>query len=65
MKKQGIRGPTLTFITGNLGEMIAAKDMDPIRHDIVDKLLPHYVKWTYDYGSAFYFKFKHYDGGKL
>lgn len=61
MESQGIRGPTPRFITGNLGEMTklrelkTAKDMDPISHDIVDRLLPHYLKWTHDYGRRFIF----------
>lgn len=61
MESQGIRGPTPRFITGNLGEMTklrelkTAKDMDPISHDIVDRLLPHYVKWVHDYGRRFIF----------
>jgi len=58
MERQGIRGPPPRFISGNLSDMTklreseAAKDMEPISHDIVDRLLPHYVQWTNDYGMS-------------
>eukprot|EP00253_Pinus_taeda_P010609 PITA_10609 len=61
MERQGIRGPPPRFISGNLSNMTklreseAAKDMEPISHDIVDRLLPHYVQWTNDYGRRFLF----------
>ena len=60
MESQGIRGPNPHFITGNLydmtkfRELMAAKDMDTISHDIVDRILPHYVKWTHDYGMSIF-----------
>eukprot|EP01018_Ginkgo_biloba_P037269 Gb_00446 [translate_table: standard] len=61
MEKQGIKGPRPRFITGNLADMSrirerkVAKDMDSITHDIVDRLLPHYVQWTNIYGKRFIF----------
>ncbi|XP_058107927.1 cytokinin hydroxylase-like [Magnolia sinica] len=59
MEKQGIRGPKPRFLIGNLMEMasILAKstssDMDSIHHDIVSRVLPHYVLWSKQYGKRF------------
>ncbi|GLJ13653.1 hypothetical protein SUGI_0217350 [Cryptomeria japonica] len=61
MAEQGIRGPTPRFFTGNLGDMTklrehkAAQDMNAITHDIVDRLMPHYVQWSTVYGKRFIF----------
>ncbi|KAH9292686.1 hypothetical protein KI387_042130, partial [Taxus chinensis] len=61
MAKQGIRGPTPRFLTGNLADMAklreikAAEDMNTISHDIVDRLMPHYVQWSTLYGRRFIF----------
>ncbi|XP_022770044.1 cytokinin hydroxylase-like isoform X2 [Durio zibethinus] len=59
MEKQGVRGPKPRGITGNIHEMFSlisqstSKDMDTIDHDIVGRLLPHYVKWSKLYGKRF------------
>eukprot|EP00253_Pinus_taeda_P033445 PITA_33445 len=61
MERQGIRGPPPLFMSGNLCDMTklreceAANDMEPISHDIVERLLPHYVQWRNDYGRRFLF----------
>ncbi|KAJ0099232.1 hypothetical protein Patl1_21463 [Pistacia atlantica] len=57
MEKQGVRGPKPRPLTGNIMEMTSlvskstAKDMNHIDHDIVGRLLPHYVTWSQQYGK--------------
>ncbi|KAL3727688.1 hypothetical protein ACJRO7_032428 [Eucalyptus globulus] len=59
MERQGVRGPEPWFLVGNLSDVSSfvaestSKDMESIRHDIVDRLLPHYVLWTKQYGKRF------------
>ncbi|XP_022759932.1 cytokinin hydroxylase-like [Durio zibethinus] len=59
MEKQGVRGPKPRGITGNIIEMFnltsqsTLKDMDTLNHDIVGRLLPHYVNWSKSYGKRF------------
>ncbi|KAI3412723.1 uncharacterized protein J3R85_016976, partial [Psidium guajava] len=59
MERQRVRGPEPRFLVGNLGDVSslvaesASEDMESIRHDIVDRLLPHYVRWTKQYGKRF------------
>ncbi|XVF71644.1 hypothetical protein PTKIN_Ptkin12aG0055800 [Pterospermum kingtungense] len=59
MEKQGVRGPKPRGITGNILDMVqltsqsTSKDMDTINHDIVGRLLPHYVNWSKSYGKRF------------
>ncbi|OMO80183.1 Cytochrome P450 [Corchorus capsularis] len=59
MAQQGVRGPKPAGVTGNMKEMCSliskstAKDMDSIHHDIVGRLLPHYVTWSKSYGKRF------------
>ncbi|XP_010265149.1 PREDICTED: cytokinin hydroxylase-like [Nelumbo nucifera] len=61
MEKQGITGPKPRFIVGNLVDVAAlvasatSKDMDSIHHDIVGRLLPHYVLWSKQFGKRFIF----------
>ncbi|KAJ0043693.1 hypothetical protein Pint_18785 [Pistacia integerrima] len=61
MEKQGVRGPKPRPLTGNIMEMTSlvskstAKDMNHIDHDIVGRLLPHYVTWSQQYGKRFIF----------
>nr|WCJ13148.1 cytokinin hydroxylase [Litchi chinensis] len=61
MAKQGVGGPKPRPLTGNIMEMTSlvsqstAKDMDYIHHNIVGRLLPHYVKWSKQYGNRFIF----------
>lgn len=58
MERQGVRGPEPRFLVGNLGDVSSlvaestSEDMESIRHDIVDRLLPHYVRWTKQYGLS-------------
>ena len=57
MEKQGVRGPKARFLVGNILDMASfcsqstSKDMDSISHDIVGRLLPHFVAWSRLYGS--------------
>ncbi|KZV35645.1 hypothetical protein F511_31025 [Dorcoceras hygrometricum] len=59
MEKQGVYGPKPRFLVGNILEMasLVAKstsdDMDSINHDIVGRLLPHFVSWSESYGKRF------------
>lgn len=63
MEKQGVRGPKPRGITGNILDMVkltsqsTSKDMDTINHDIVGRLLPHYVNWSKSYGIYMHIKF--------
>ncbi|KAL3727690.1 hypothetical protein ACJRO7_032430 [Eucalyptus globulus] len=51
MERQEVRGPEPRFLVGNLRDVSSlvaestSKDMESICHDIVDRLLPHYVRW--------------------
>ncbi|PPD96433.1 hypothetical protein GOBAR_DD06553 [Gossypium barbadense] len=55
MQKQGVRGPKPRRLTGNIIEMVTltsqstVNDMDGVHHDVVGRLLPHYVKWSNSY----------------
>lgn len=57
MEKQGVRGPKPRFLVGNILDMASfvskstKNDMDSIHHDIVGRLLPHYVAWSKIYGN--------------
>lgn len=57
MEKQGIHGPKPRFLVGNILDMSSliskstAKDMDFINHDIVGRLMPHFVSWSKTYGT--------------
>ncbi|XP_077230926.1 cytokinin hydroxylase-like [Tasmannia lanceolata] len=59
MEKQGIRGPKPSFLVGNLKEMASiiskttSSDMGSINHDIVSRILPHYILWSKQYGKRF------------
>ncbi|TMW84948.1 hypothetical protein EJD97_024086 [Solanum chilense] len=61
MEKQGVRGPKPRFLVGNIIDMASlvsestSNDMDSIHHDIVTRLLPHYVAWSKIYGKRFVF----------
>uniref|UniRef100_A0A3Q7FCG0 Cytokinin hydroxylase n=1 Tax=Solanum lycopersicum TaxID=4081 RepID=A0A3Q7FCG0_SOLLC len=61
MKKQGVCGPRPRFLVGNIFDMTSlvskstSNDMDSIHHDIVARLLPHYVAWSKIYGKRFIF----------
>lgn len=59
MEKQGVKGPPPSFMVGNLRAIAnlqkeaTANDMECLSHDIVDRLLPHYVKYSKSYGKQF------------
>ncbi|XP_019451633.1 PREDICTED: cytokinin hydroxylase-like [Lupinus angustifolius] len=59
MKMQGILGPKPHFLTGNILDMSSlvskttSKDMKTITHDIVGRLLPHFLQWSTQYGKRF------------
>ncbi|KAJ8442505.1 hypothetical protein Cgig2_022388 [Carnegiea gigantea] len=59
MEKQGVRGPKPRLLIGNLLDMSSlvasstSKDMPVISHDIVPRLLPHYLLWSRKYGKKF------------
>ncbi|XP_010528474.1 PREDICTED: cytokinin hydroxylase [Tarenaya hassleriana] len=59
MARQGVTGPSPRPLTGNIVEIASmvsrslANDCDSIHHDIVDRLLPHYVAWSKQYGKRF------------
>ncbi|KAF8390130.1 hypothetical protein HHK36_024652 [Tetracentron sinense] len=59
MEEQGVRGPKPRFLVGNLIDVASlvtvatSNDMDSIHHDIVDRLVPHYVAWSKVYGKRF------------
>ncbi|KAJ4965221.1 hypothetical protein NE237_017070 [Protea cynaroides] len=61
-QKQGIRGPGYRSIFGNIAEnqgLIAeaqAKSMS-FHHEIEDKVVPHYHKWSAIYGKTFLYWF--------
>ena len=57
MERQGVRGPKPRFLTGNIPDMASlvsraiSQDMKPISHDIVGRLLPHFLAWSNQYGT--------------
>ncbi|XP_042442221.1 cytokinin hydroxylase-like isoform X3 [Zingiber officinale] len=59
MRRQGVHGPSPKFLVGNLKDSASmvsasiASDMDFISHDIVSRLMPHYVLWSKIYGKKF------------
>ncbi|CAI9766929.1 unnamed protein product [Fraxinus pennsylvanica] len=59
MEKQGVRGPKPRFLLGNIMDMASlvakstSQDMVTISHDIVGRLLPHFVVWSKLYGKRF------------
>ncbi|KAL6598454.1 hypothetical protein ACP70R_046153 [Stipagrostis hirtigluma subsp. patula] len=59
LARQGVRGPPPRLLVGNLRDVSAlvaeatAGDMGSLSHDIVGRLLPHYVRWSKAYGRPF------------
>ncbi|KAL9230105.1 hypothetical protein vseg_005495 [Gypsophila vaccaria] len=59
MDKQGVRGPKPRPLLGNLLDMSSlvasstSMDMPTISHDIVARLLPHYLLWSRKYGKRY------------
>ncbi|XP_059645185.1 cytokinin hydroxylase-like [Cornus florida] len=59
METQGVRGPKPRFLVGNILDMASlvanatSKDMDFINHDVVGRLMPHFVTWSKLYGKRF------------
>ncbi|CAK8533229.1 unnamed protein product [Lathyrus sativus] len=61
MEKQGVFCPKPRFLSGNLKEISSfvskatSQDMKSINHDIVGRLLPHFVAWSKQYGKKFFY----------
>ncbi|KAG4975943.1 hypothetical protein JHK84_035702 [Glycine max] len=59
MERQGVHGPKPRFLIGNIIDMTSlvsravSQDMKTINHDIVGRLLPHFVAWSNQYGKRF------------
>ncbi|XP_071693586.1 cytokinin hydroxylase-like [Rutidosis leptorrhynchoides] len=59
MSRQGVHGPKRRLLIGNLdniAELVSkttSVDMPSIDHDIVPRLLPHFVLWSNIYGKRF------------
>ncbi|KAK7374921.1 hypothetical protein VNO80_08364 [Phaseolus coccineus] len=59
MEMQGVRGPKPSFLTGNILDMASlvskttSQDMKTISHDIVGRLLPHFLLWSSQFGKRF------------
>ncbi|KAK7394151.1 hypothetical protein VNO78_14671 [Psophocarpus tetragonolobus] len=59
MEMQGVRGPKPRFFTGNILDMASlvskatSQDMKTISHDIVGRLLPHFLVWSSQFGKRF------------
>ncbi|CAN1295362.1 Cytokinin hydroxylase [Linum perenne] len=59
MEQQGIRGPKPRPLIGNIPDMSSlisqstSVDCDHLHHDIVPRLLPHFVLWSQQYGKRF------------
>lgn len=57
MDMQGVRGPKPRFFTGNILDMASlvskstSQDMKTISHDIVGRLLPHFILWSTQFGT--------------
>ena len=57
MERQGVKGPPPSFMVGNLMaianlcEKATVNDMESLSHDIVNRILPHYVKYSRIYGT--------------
>ncbi|GMP85312.1 hypothetical protein CsSME_00038519 [Camellia sinensis var. sinensis] len=58
MEKQGVYGPKLWFLIGKISDMASlvskstSKGMDSINHDIVGRLLLHFLIWFKQYGQG-------------
>jgi cytokinin trans-hydroxylase len=58
MARQGVHGPPPRPLIGNLRDVSAlvaqatADDMPALSHDIVGRLMPHYVLWSRTYGES-------------
>eukprot|EP00249_Psilotum_nudum_P002945 c16243_g1_i2 orf=55-1260(+) len=61
MEKQGITGPPPCFMIGNyleiekLQQQQMAVNMDCLRHDILQRMIPYYTEWSKIYGRRFVF----------
>lgn len=57
LSRQGVHGPTPRLLVGNLHDVSSlvaestAGDMGSLSHDIVGRLLPHYVLWSKTFGE--------------
>uniref|UniRef100_A0A0D9XDJ3 Cytochrome P450 n=1 Tax=Leersia perrieri TaxID=77586 RepID=A0A0D9XDJ3_9ORYZ len=63
MAAQGVLGPPPRPLVGNLRDVAAlvaastADDMHSLSHDIVRRLMPHYVLWSQSYGKMFVYMY--------
>ncbi|KAK6131192.1 hypothetical protein DH2020_035063 [Rehmannia glutinosa] len=61
--KQGVRGPSYNLIYGNSEEIknliktAVSKPIQDFCHDVLDRVLPHYYKWSGRYGKTLLFWF--------
>ncbi|XP_061348656.1 cytokinin hydroxylase-like [Gastrolobium bilobum] len=59
MEMQGVRGPKPRFFTGNILDIASlvskatSQEMKTISHDIVGRLMPHFLVWSSQYGKRF------------
>ncbi|KAJ8898711.1 hypothetical protein K2173_004838 [Erythroxylum novogranatense] len=57
-EKQGVRGPAYKFLYGSITEMktleqkVSRLVLDINSNDIIPKVLPHYHKWSSEYGNT-------------
>ncbi|KAK3147134.1 hypothetical protein QOZ80_3BG0278500 [Eleusine coracana subsp. coracana] len=62
-RAQGVRGPPYRFLRGSLDEMRRMKaegdklTLDVRDHDILPRIMPHFVKWRDQYGTPFLYWF--------
>jgi len=60
---QGIRGPPYRILVGSVPEYTEllreshAQPIENISHDIVPRMMPHYLKWRQIYGETFFYWF--------
>ncbi|KAG9460000.1 hypothetical protein H6P81_004508 [Aristolochia fimbriata] len=63
-EKQGLRGPSYKLMSGSLQEIKRLKElaketiMEPHSHCITPRVLPHYHKWSSEYGKMFFYWFE-------
>ncbi|TVT98480.1 hypothetical protein EJB05_56208 [Eragrostis curvula] len=62
-RAQGVRGPPYRFLRGTLDEMKRMKAegdgvaMDVRDHDILPRIMPHFLRWKEQYGTQFLYWF--------
>ncbi|KAJ9696820.1 hypothetical protein PVL29_008830 [Vitis rotundifolia] len=62
-RKQGIRGPPYSLLSGSLHEIERLKNaargrvLETSSNDIIQRVVPHYHRWSLDYGDTFLYWF--------